>query len=505
MKLSDFLAGLMLLEVQGDPHKSVTHVESPQTYDFVLRGPLPKDNHVLFVHLGPLLADDLTRYFRNNVHMLVVDRAIIPPAGVTVLRVVNTAHAFAHVSNVLAENPSRFLTVIGVTGTTGKTTTTHLMDSILRTAGCRTALFGTLGHRLDQDLVMGPRDPEHLTTPTATQLQDLMRKALERKITHVVMEVSSMGLAEHRVSACQFDAAVFTNISPEHMELHLTFADYMARKFSLFTQVLRESEKANRWACVNVSDPRGKKLFKIIPKGIERLGFARRSGTSQQVYFRRAKVSPDGLQAEIASPAGLINVQSKLIGSFHLMNILAATSACVALSVDRRAIEEGIARLENVTGRLQRVPNKLGVHAYFDWAHTVEGYRRVLMLLRQWKKGGRLYAIFGCEDRMDARKRAVTAGIAAKYADELFISLESLDAQAQRVVMEQMSAGMAPFQTPRTFCQTGIEALASCLQRIKPGDTAVVIGWELETLQDAHAWLEQWAKDHPAQVHEAAS
>ena len=493
MNLKELLNGLPIIEVKGELDREVDRIECTFYYHFDKKGPFPEKNQTLFVHVGPLLPGDPEEFFSNNVNILVVDRIIDAPHHITVIRVVSTHQIYALLCSRMAGNPSKDLTLIGVTGTNGKSTTTALIDKILQAAGKKTALFGTLHYRIGKDIVLTDKSSEHLTTPFPQKLQELLTLAINKKITHIVMEVTSQGLREHRLDGTSFDVGVFTNFSQEHLDYHLDMVHYFESKASFFKQVLPESLKKNVTACINLSDPKGRNIYQNIQNSkLKTIGFGRRPGPDQIVYCRNSSINQNGIEAKIVTPKGILEIHSPLLGSFNLMNILSAISACLNLDISLSDMQRGINQFKGVLGRLQKIPNPANLHIYCDWAHTVEGFRRVLQLLNSWKKEGKLLTVFGCETAMDFNKRKETAKMAAKFSDELFITLRNLTQEEVKGVKKEMIEGLKEYQTPYQWFAHSLDATKALFKKAQAGDTIVFLGGDLDYISQAENLIKEY-------------
>lgn len=500
MKLVDLLKNLPspIIKIKGSTDREVKRILSSFSYDFDEQGSFAKTNDILFVHLGPLLEQHLLDYQNHHVNMLVVDRDIEMPTSMTIVRVMNTFETLGLLAGRLFKDPSRTLTLIGVTGTNGKTTTTHLIENILKAAGKKTALFGTLKYRLGAATAAdASTDPHHLTTPLPEIFNRMLVEAQQKGISHVVMEVSSQSLREHRLKGCHFDVAVFTNLSREHQDYHLDMHDYTESKLRLFTEILPTSDKPKRTAVINLSDAKVRALSKRLnPAQIEILGFTTSTGRHplQKVHGQSVVISEEGIRGTVKTPKGIVRVKSPLLGAFNFQNILAAISATIALDIPIVAIERGINKTSRIPGRLERIPNKFGIKTYFDWAHTEQAFAETLKTLKTWKGKGKLRVLFGCEDNMDTEKRKRLAFQAGNFGNALYISLENLIPEEAAFVKKQMEMGLKKTRSRRFYFADPMLALKRCLKDCKKGDTAVAIGWEVEHVAKARKWLRDFRK-----------
>jgi UDP-N-acetylmuramoyl-L-alanyl-D-glutamate--2,6-diaminopimelate ligase len=299
-------------------------------------------------------------------------------------------------------HPSDRMKVVGVTGTKGKTTTTYLIEEILRTSGTSPGVIGTIEYRRPGWKAAAPR-----TTPESSDLQSLLRDFLDAGVTHCVMEVSSHALEQKRVWGVSYDVAVFTNLSGEHLDYHASMEAYFEAKKKLF--YLNHKRNA---AVVNWDDPWGQKLVAELP--LKTVTF----GLEPAALVRAVKFSMTeaGLEAQVSYPGGVMGIQSALVGRHNLFNILAAAAAALSLNVSPDDIVKGIAALKGVPGRFERVPNSRGLQVVVDYAHTDNALEHLLTTAREFKPR-RVVLVFGAGGNRDRDKRERMGRVAARLAD----------------------------------------------------------------------------------------
>jgi UDP-N-acetylmuramoyl-L-alanyl-D-glutamate--2,6-diaminopimelate ligase len=304
------------------------------------------------------------------------------------------ANFFAH--------PSMKLKVVGITGTKGKTTTTYILEEILRAGGSVPAVIGTIDYRGPGFRTAAPR-----TTPEAPDLQRMLADMARAGATHCLMEVSSHALEQKRVWGVSFDVALFTNLSGEHLDYHHSMENYFEAKKKLF--FLNHKRVAS---VVNMDDPWGQKLVADLPMrtvtyGVEPAAIVRVAGH---------RLSEQGIEARIVYPGGQMSVTSPLVGTHNLYNVLAAAAAALALGVPAADIVKGIAALEGVPGRFERIPNELGIHVIVDYAHTDNALMYLLRTVRDLNPR-KTVLVFGAGGNRDVSKRERMGDVAARLAD----------------------------------------------------------------------------------------
>jgi UDP-N-acetylmuramoyl-L-alanyl-D-glutamate--2,6-diaminopimelate ligase len=335
-------------------------------------------------------------------------------AGATVVRAARPRRLAGHAAARLAGDPSAALTLVGVTGTNGKTTTTYLLEAIWRAAGLAPGVLGTIAYRLD-----GRARPAPLTTPDGPTLQALLAEAHTAGVTHVAMEVSSHALAQDRVAGCRFDAAVFTNLTRDHLDFHGDLDGYYAAKARLFLEHLPAGGKPDPVAVVNVDDPAGARLADAV--GVRCVRVAR-SG--------RGEVDATDVESTLAGTRGVLRLGVErvrftcpLVGAPHLENVLCAAGTAWALGVAPDTIACGLATMVPPPGRLEQIAGP-GFTVVVDYAHTPDALARALDVLRPLTPG-RLITVFGCGGDRDPGKRPLMGEAAARRSDVVILTSDN--------------------------------------------------------------------------------
>jgi UDP-N-acetylmuramoyl-L-alanyl-D-glutamate--2,6-diaminopimelate ligase len=378
----------------------------------------------------------------RGARVLVVEKPCDAPPGVSVLMVPSARIALAALANRFFAFPSHRLTIVGVTGTNGKTTTTYLLESILAAAGNRVGVIGTVNIRYPGTVIPAP-----VTTPESLDLQRFLSDMLQAGVTHVIMEISSHGLDMHRVEGTRFAAGLFTNLSQDHLDYHGTMEQYFAAKARLFTQILRGDGKArprHGVALINGDDGWGKKLCSLAPGPLLRYGLT--PGLEITVTQRTCALS--GITARVETPAGELEFHSPLLGGLNLYNILAAATAAVGLGVPLEAIRAGIEALSRVPGRLEAVSNDLGLRVLVDYAHTPDALEKALDALHDLG-GRRLICVFGCGGDRDRGKRPLMGAAAAQRADVVVITSDNPRSEAPEAIVGEIETGVRPLGLKR--------------------------------------------------------
>ncbi len=347
------------------------------------------------------------------------------PADVCFVRVENVRLAMALLAAEYHHRPTRDIPVIGVTGTNGKTTTTYLLEAILRQAGKSPAVFGTVSYRCGEISYPAPR-----TTPESIDLMRMLAEFRAHGADALILEVSSHALEQHRVDGIDFDVAVFTNLTPEHLDYHATLERYFVSKRRLFVELLGTGA-----AVINRDDPSGQRLLR---ENNTWLGY----GTDSQAVVRpqRVTVGRDGIHGSFWCRDESLRIDSGMIGDFNVGNLLAAVGAAHALGIAATQISRGIARAPQVPGRLEKVANDSGILALVDYAHTGDALQQALSTLDKLEHK-RLYTVVGCGGDRDPGKRPVMAAVAVQFSQLAIFTSDNPRTEDPLAILAQIRAG----------------------------------------------------------------
>src|SRR6266571_3498026 len=402
MTLRELLENQSVSEVHGNaavPISSLTcdsRAVLPGTLFFALRG-AQTDGH---------------RYIEQAVAAgaaaVVLEDPAFAPAGLPWASVPDGRAAMGRISVLFNGDPTATKPLIGITGTNGKTTTTYLLEAILGAAGKPAAVLGTISYRFGATTITASH-----TTPESTELQLAFRRLADAGAQAFVMEVSSHALEQRRVDGCSFDNGVFTNLTRDHLDYHLTMEAYLASKVRLFAELLAaDRTKPRRRAAVNCDDPLGVAVAAAAACPVITYGL----GDGAEVTAEKVSFSVTGIAGVLTTPAGRVPFRSPMLGRFNLANILAAAAAGYALELPLEAIRRGIEGNKQVPGRLERVENNRGVALLVDYAHTGDALENVLKTLREIATA-RIITLFGCGGDRDQGKRPIMGRIAAELSE----------------------------------------------------------------------------------------
>ncbi len=426
--------------------------------------------------------DHLATAFKRGAVAAIVESVPknLEPADLPVVVVRDSRRALAPVSTRFFGNPSSELSLIGVTGTNGKTSTTYLAESILQRAGIPVGVIGTLGIRY-----AGERQPAVNTTPESYDIQRNLRAMRNHGIECAVMEVSSHGLALDRVRGCGFAVAALTNVSQDHLDFHDSMDAYLAAKTRLFDTYLR----ANGSAVVNIDDANADAFIRAAERvGAKLIRVSRKSESAAEVRLEQARIELNGTDARIALPGGTLKLRIPLVGDFNLENTLVACGVAVALEIDPKTIAEGVENCPQVPGRVERVQTSRDGEPMVavDYAHTPDAVEKLLATLRPLANE-RLVAVFGCGGDRDRSKRPLMAEAVARWSDRVVATSDNPRSEDPLQILKDLEAGLATLRRVEAEALDATEgsyamisdrrhAIEAAIGIARPGDMVVIAG-----------------------------
>ena len=463
MTLGDLVARLPGAVLTGDPGLLVSEV----THDSRRTGP-----GALFVAIRGFAADGNSFWGAARKKGAVAVCSELPPAPDTPwVQVADAREALAVFSAAALGDPALALELVGVTGTNGKTTTTHLIDAALRAAGETAGLIGTVEYRIGNQLLEATR-----TTPESSDLQALFRQMVDAGCRRAVLEVSSHSLALKRVHGCPFKVAVFTNLTRDHLDFHGDMDAYFAAKRLLFDTLLRKDGHA----IVNLDDDRADQVLQACKGRAWTFSVSR----SADLQVEESTLSLDGTRMQVRTPLGRLEVRSPLIGRFNVQNLLAALGAGLALGIPEEALLRGLGSLKGVPGRLERVMAGQDFTVIVDYAHTDDALKNLLETVRELRPR-KLITVFGCGGDRDRTKRPLMGAVAARLSDVVILTSDNPRSEPPEAILEEIRRGIPPGRAGDTHVIVERrEAIARALEMGSHGVVVVIAGKGHETYQE---------------------
>ena len=409
----------------------------------------------------------------NGASVIVAEREEKNPRA-TCLLVENTRPALADLAATFYGLPARRLKLAAVTGTNGKTTTTFLIKHICEKAGLRCGLIGTVRYEIGERVLPAAR-----TTPESLDLQELLAQIANAGCRAAAMEVSSHALTQERVRGLEWDVAVFTNLTQDHLDYHGTMENYFESKAKLFVQLARQQKKRKPVAVVNMDDHYGEQLLDKIGKKISVITF----GMGVRADFRASNYRMEfgGTSYQLDARGKSYLVRLPLIGRFNVANSMAALAAANALGLNLREAVLSLGKSPQVPGRLEMVPAKRKFQVFVDYAHTPDALLNVLKTLRQLEPG-RLIVVFGCGGDRDRQKRPLMGRIADQNADYSIITSDNPRKEDPDAIISEIEKGFGSDRYEKVAGRA--EAIARAIALAQPRDIILIAGKGHETYQE---------------------
>ena len=364
---------------------------------------------------------------------ILTEKDIPAPAGVAVLKVANLQEALEIIVPYFHDYPAHRMRLIGITGTNGKTTTSYITRAILRAAGYKVGLIGTIQIMIEDEVL-----PIHNTTPDVVELQHTLALMAARGIDYVVMEVSSHALDQNRVAGCEFDTAVFTNLTQDHLDYHKTLENYKLAKARLFDLLSADDNvKKNKTAVVNIDDAAGATM--LAHADCAHITYAIEQAADLQAQDIR--VHAGGADFTIAGTFGRMELQLKITGIFNVYNVMSAVGAALAEHIDPACIQRTLQAFQSVPGRFELVDAGQDFSVIVDYAHTPDGLENILHTARQIAKK-RIITVFGCGGDRDRTKRPIMGRIAAELSDVVIATSDNPRTEDPEFILSEVEAGV---------------------------------------------------------------
>ena len=392
------------------------------------------------------------------------------PPGLSWIQVHEARKALAIAAANFFGHPANALQLVAVTGTNGKTTTASVVDAIVKASGAKTGLFGTIAYHTPRGDYPAPN-----TTPESVDLQGFFAEIRDAGGTYAVLEASSHSLAMDRLWGCHFQAAIFTNLTREHMDYHKTFEDYFAAKKRLFEGT---GAGAPEVAVLNTDDEFGKRLAglakKTVTYGLE---------SDAEITTKKFQLTFDGLTFTAHTPNGKVHVVSRLVGRINVYNLLAAIGAAQALGLSNEVIENGIQNLESVSGRFQRIDLGQPFLVIVDYAHTDDALENLIRTARELNPKGRVITLFGCGGQKDRTKRPIMGQVTGKWSDLTILSSDNPRSEDPLKIISDIIVGLQKTAGKYLIELDREKAVGMAMDEARSGDIVLLAGKGHENYQ----------------------
>lgn len=493
MKLSHLIKASEFVRFDGLLPESTDQVSDPEITSIHYRSNEVRPGGLFFAIQGR--QTDGHRYIRDAVSRGAV--AVVAEAGhrmddldgtdAVIIAAKNTRKLLAAASSRFFGNPSEKLFLAGITGTNGKTTIAYLVEHILLKNHIEVGVISTINYRYHGNVYDNP-----LTTPESLDLQKILAEMASAGVTHVVMEVSSHGVAMDRICHCAFDMGIFTNLSQDHLDFHGSMEEYWACKKRFFTDYLFSGFKKDQAiAVINTDNPRGAELLEAVKnfKTIS-VGIGLENVCSKDISAKNIRFDQHGMRGDMCFSDNQVSFQSGLVGRYNIENILCAAAVARALDISSESIIDAIKSFENVPGRLERIMDPAGRHVFVDYAHTPGALENVLTTLKEIIPA-RLICVFGCGGDRDRAKRSLMGEIAVQFCDFVVITSDNPRTENPDAIIADIRKGISGghlseyhfSMLENGFSKKGYiieadreRAIALGIRISEPGDTVLIAG-----------------------------
>lgn len=465
MNLQQLISNLKEKQLIGNPDIEITEVVTNS------RKVVPG---ALFICIPGFKVDGhdyINEAIQRGAKSILISKDVPLLPSVTYIKVPDCRQAISTIADIFYDSPSSKLKLIGITGTNGKTTTAYFIESMLNTAGYKPACISTISYKIAES-----ETPSVQTTPEALELQSILAQAVENTVTHVVMEVSSHALALHRTLNCNFDTAIFTNITQDHLDFHKTKADYLAAKLKLFQQLPQSGV-----AIINIDDYHAQDIIsntqaKIITYGLSdkaQIYACDIESTTMKTSFFLKCIKELGIEPT--------RIDLKLIGSHNVYNALAAIGYGIVEQIDIQTIKEGIERLQGVRGRFELIDMGQNFTVVIDYAHTPDGLENVLLSSKKLQPNKKIITVFGCGGDRDKEKRPQMGKISTTLSDYTILTADNPRNEDPEEIIKEIEAGIEG--KPYEVIIDRTQAITKALSYAKEGDLVLIAGKGHETYQ----------------------
>lgn len=408
---------------------------------------------------------------KNGAIAIVAEKEL--PLSVPVIVVSDTTRALAMLSAKFFDNPTKKLPLIGVTGTNGKTTITYLLETIFNHYKKKTGLIGTIQMKIGKEAY-----PINNTTPDSLELQRNFKRMVDDGVEQAIMEVSSHALDQGRVLGCDYDIAVFTNLSQDHLDYHENMRDYLRAKSLLFAQLGNTYGPRGKYAVINEDENASDLLKRSTAQHVITYGLKNQS----DVMAVNLQLGITASKFMLKTPKGEVNITSKLIGKFNIYNMLAATAVAMVSDVPLPVIKDALENMPGVHGRFEPVLAEQPYAVIIDYAHTPDSLDNVLETIKGFAKQ-KIYVVVGCGGDRDRTKRPLMAQIAVKYADQAIFTSDNPRTEDPQQIVDDMISGLSEETNNYEVIINRKQAINAAINMAKEDDVILIAGKGHETYQ----------------------
>ena len=471
MKLSELITNLDTKEINGDLNlniKGIYHDSREIKRDF------------LFVCIKGFTFDGhnfIDEAINRGAVALIVEKDIPPRPGVTIIRVDDSRKALAILANQFYGFPSRKLKLIGVTGTNGKTTITYMLRAIFQEAGFKTGLLGTA-----QNIIGDNINSSQMTTMESVDLQKTLKEMVEQKNDYAVMEVSSHALQLSRVEGCDFDAAIFTNISKEHFEIHKNFSNYLKAKKKLFLSLNKSNKKASKkFSVININEEHSKDFIECNKVNLITYGIEKKA----EVRARKIKIDLKSSSFIVGTPIGDTEIFLNFSGRYNIYNALAAIATAITQDIPLNIISRAFSKFYGAPGRYKLLEYGQNYTIVIDFAHNYHGLGNILQNLRNLTSHN-IITVFGHGGEKYNKVRATMGEVLGTYSDYVVITADNPKSEDPMEIAQEIERGVKKTDKDYIIITDRVKAIKHALKKAEEGDIVLIAGKGPENEQIYH-------------------
>lgn len=442
---------------------------------------IQKDNRLIkrddiFICINGFTVDghDYAQEAITNGATVVIAERPLDITGAILIVVPDTNRALALLAAKLYDFPTRKLPLIGITGTNGKTTTSYILEAICQEAKKKTGLIGTIQAKIGEKVI-----PIQNTTPDALELQRLFNDMVDQEVAVAMMEVSSHALDLGRAYGCDFDIAVFTNLTQDHLDYHEDMADYLRAKTLLFTALGNDYGDKKKFAVLNADDEHSEVIAKSTAQHIITYG----TKNAADVRATEINITATGTKFKMITTEGTVEIASPLIGNFNVYNMLTAATVALLLEIPLEIIKHTLDNFTGVSGRFEQVRAGQDFTVIVDYAHTPDSLKNVLETVKDFSKG-KIYVVVGTGGDRDKTKRPIMADVSTKYADLAIFTTDNPRTEAPKTILEDMIKGIK--HTNFQVIEDRKTAINKAIKLAEKNDIILIAGKGHETYQEVN-------------------
>lgn len=471
MRLQDLTGVLDKKDICGNPDIQIKNI-AVDSRDVI--------DGSLFICIQGLTTDGhnfIRQAVEKGATAVLIDKDVSVPSGIVSIKVASTRSIMGKIASAFYEFPSKHLKMIGITGTNGKTTLTYLIEAILNKAGYNVARLSTTQYKIGKEQIHTTH-----TTPDSIELQQLLRKAMDCKCTHLVMEVSSHALSLNRIDGCEFDTAVFTNLTTDHLDFHHTQEEYLRAKIKLFASLGETKDKGlPKLAIINTDSPVAERIIEVVNPAYAHIrGYG--CNPSLQIKHYKAEKQTDILASDIKINKDYttflyhgVRFRLNLLGRYNVYNALAAIGVGEGEGIDLEKISQALGSVDGIPGRFERIRCGQPFTVIVDYAHSPDALQNVLLTCKQLSPK-RIITVFGCGGDRDITKRPQMGMLSGELSDETILTNDNPRTEPPEDILSEIEAGIRQVSISYKIIPDRREAIFHAIGSAKQGDLVLIAG-----------------------------